>query len=233
MAQVRINSRRKEVVKEECVQMQNYIRTHMQNYKTQYFSTNFAANSAKYALLHSQYRLHGSCASNVKEKNMIYDVYPWTRVIRGGFAVIYKESQTSMCEMLLVQQRALDLKDAHLGPPKGAVHRTDTSVLVTAERELMEETGVDIYNPKWGAEILQTTLVFPREHLGEVIVYFIAVVTTQPTVICRENDPEISGYQWVTLDKLKFIKGVTQPTKLLFNEICNMEWGVKVEACES
>lgn len=162
----------------------------------------------------SRSKLHG--------EDTLFDVYN-VGIVRAGFLVLHGELGGTN-ELLLVQERGITGKKpipARYGPPKGIAEKKDFSAFATAERELLEETGIDIYDPKWGAWISPMMLVVRPNWGREVIIYFTAFVKTKPSV--QIDNKEIIGYKWVSIDKLKFLPGITQPSSLVFDALVNMK----------
>lgn len=137
-------------------------------------------------------------------------VFPWARVFRAGFAIIYRDpalTSDSTCELLIVHQKDTEYRAANgeirvsslHGLPKGAAEPTDPSALDTAIRETREETGIDIFRS--GAKILPSCFVLPRRqhNIEELTIYFVAILSRKPAV--RYDNKELCGYHWADMKK--------------------------------
>ena len=109
-------------------------------------------------------------------------------------AVIFRKHQNKY-QYVLVQQRY----GLHFGFPKGHVE-SDESEIMTAYREVKEETGLDV---KIFGEVRAQTRYSPRQGVIKDVIYFLA--EAKSTVINRQEE-EIAEAIWVdeenVLDKL-------------------------------
>lgn len=113
------------------------------------------------------------------------------------------------------------------GVPKGRAELDEVFPIVTAKRELHEETGIDIDNlPPASYNILPTYVVFPRPEVGflEVSVFFLVVMDTRPAITI--DDEEIAGYQWVPIRNVPqdITSQMTMSSLLLMDVIKTMEF---------
>lgn len=166
------------------------------------------------------------------------EIFPWVNIFRAGMVVLSTECKNGAkeFEMLLVHQKPhyytdekgyRKLMPLRKGPPKGASDPDDVSALQTAQRELTEETGIDITDPKYNSRLCITTFLHRRTEytIQELFIYFIVIVDKRPAVkICTK---ELIGYEWVNVKKsLHNIDGATKPTLSLLTALENVNfWG--------
>jgi 8-oxo-dGTP pyrophosphatase MutT (NUDIX family) len=168
--------------------------------------------------------------------------FPNARTVRSGILLICKPGPKCNPKLLLVKEKegvyktrnGEKLFPVRFGPPKGAAKAEDRTALETAERELYEETKINI-NKVPRARLLLSSLVYYRPEVNEVLVYFIVFVDHQPPVqIC---DKELAGYAWVDMaGGLARIQNVSTPTGKVFGildsrGVCNHDVRVNTVTC--
>ena len=102
-------------------------------------------------------------------------------------ALIYRRQQGTL-EFLLLKSRF----GGHWSFPKGHVEEGETEV-ETAQREIKEETGIDVIIDPTFRETVQ---YFPRKDTQKVVVYFIAKAKNYDFV---PQEEEIAEIKWVDI----------------------------------
>jgi 8-oxo-dGTP pyrophosphatase MutT (NUDIX family) len=194
---------------------------------------------------HLEYMSKPGLPLTYRTLHILYDMrtvryaWPWADVIRAGFLVLHYDGHTANPQLLLVRQRQCTmmikgrLRDVghHWGPPKGAVRASvDRSALEEAERELYEETKIDLHSRRF--RITPAVFVVRRPNLGvrELLIYFVAVyIGPQPpeVTICNE---ELDDYKWIPVDALADIKDkITKPTQCVFAALEQIDFELRLE----
>lgn len=102
-------------------------------------------------------------------------------------AIVYRKSHGNT-EILLIKH----VNSGHWSFPKGHVEGDETEV-ETAQREIMEETGIDvIIDPSFR----ETVSYYPRKDTQKVVVYFIAKAKNFDFV---PQEEEIAQIRWVDI----------------------------------
>lgn len=102
-------------------------------------------------------------------------------------AIVYRKSHGNT-EILLIKH----VNSGHWSFPKGHVEGEETEV-ETAQREIMEETGIDvIIDPSFR----ETVSYYPRKDTQKVVVYFIAKAKNFDFV---PQEEEIAQIRWVDI----------------------------------
>ncbi len=159
--------------------------------------------------LYNQYRL-----SSLRKS------FPWVKSVRAGIACVVSSLNGLNTELLLVTQRT-----GYRGLPKGLAEPKDFSALHTAMRECKEETGIDI--TKESCYLSETTFIIPRRKVGEILIYFIALMDKKPQVTISE---EIVNYEWVNVVGLKRITDVSKPTLQLFRIFDDVNFNISLDS---
>ncbi len=158
-------------------------------------------------------------------------VYPWAKVFRAGYIVVATSVENTTVtpvtstsvhrKILIVHQRESLFK----GPPKGRRQSQDKSALHTATRELAEETGIDIFDERLGAQISPCVFAFERSEIGveEVILYFVLILAAKPDIVV--DDEELTGYEWFDAHgSFKSIRPVSKATEHLFRALEDVDF---------
>jgi 8-oxo-dGTP pyrophosphatase MutT (NUDIX family) len=154
------------------------------------------------------------------------------KTVRAGFLVILRthdiENDIQCNELLVVKEKGntcykngiLQTIPPRLGPPKGSAEQCDISALDTAKRELFEETGINVHDPAIDAKLLETTFIYYRPKVSEIIVYFVIFISKMPKIsLCTR---ELLDYQWIDMAPgLRRITDVTDPTSKIFSLLDN------------
>jgi len=121
-------------------------------------------------------------------------------------AIIFRKIQNKY-EFVLIQQKY----SLHFGFPKGHVEQNE-SELMTAYREVKEETGLDI---EIFSQIRGKIQYSPRPGIIKDVIYFLAKAKS---TIIKKQDEEIEDAMWVdeseVLDKLTY-----QSDKQIFESV--------------
>ncbi|MBN2300342.1 MAG: NUDIX domain-containing protein [Acholeplasmataceae bacterium] len=121
-------------------------------------------------------------------------------------AVIFRKYQDKY-QYVLVQQRF----GLHFGFPKGHVEKNESEVM-TAYREVKEETGLDI---KIFNHIKGQTRYSPRPGVVKDVVYFLAQAQS---VVLNKQVEEIADIKWV--DETEVVNMLSHKTdKMLFQTL--------------
>jgi 8-oxo-dGTP pyrophosphatase MutT (NUDIX family) len=145
--------------------------------------------------------------------HVIDGIFPSMVQFRAGIALVYVDNvPADRVELLLVKENTTKYTNLHgyecyskgfYGPPKGGIADGDSSLLETAERELLEETGInlrEIASSAWMTKyVVGVEVPRPEKDIDamEYLMYFIVIITTKPTVTVCEK--EISGYKWIDI----------------------------------
>lgn len=139
--------------------------------------------------------------------------YPGITSVRAGVCFVVDS------HILLVRERS---GLSYIGPPKGLAEYEDKSALVTALRELGEETGVKLNLNKLSSheyKLLPETFCCHNERRKELSVYFVIVASRRPVI--KIDCGEIKSYHWcdMSIGLKKKLKECSEPTKLLFTQL--------------
>ncbi|KAL6059973.1 NUDIX hydrolase [Balamuthia mandrillaris] len=158
-------------------------------------------------------------------------VFTWARVFKAGILLVHDGEDAA--KILFVKQKSTTailqdkkvLVPSRFGLPKGHAEAFDKSALDTAKRELREETGVDIDDPRLGARVLTTPIIYrrPEYDIEELTIYFIAVVQHKPEVhFCPK---ELEGAEWFEIKReIKTLDGLSVPTKGIIAAVGEIDW---------
>jgi 8-oxo-dGTP pyrophosphatase MutT (NUDIX family) len=155
---------------------------------------------------------------NLYHWDVIASAFPWVRQKRAGFVVVHD------LEMLIVEQKPEHTRQngkyiflpSRICSPKGQKDPGDMSALDTAERELFEETGINL--SKISARMLPSTFVYCRPDVCEIIIYFIVFLATKPQITIDRS--ELCSYRWENMKHgMKRFRNVTKPTLKIFATI--------------
>jgi 8-oxo-dGTP pyrophosphatase MutT (NUDIX family) len=105
-------------------------------------------------------------------------------------AVVYRKYHGNT-EILLVKH----VKSGYWSFPKGHVEEGETEAQ-TAAREIMEETGIDVFVDTGFRETVTYSL---RRDIKKTVVYFVARVKKNQSLVAQRS--EISELRWVEVDK--------------------------------
>jgi len=123
-------------------------------------------------------------------------------------AVIFRKIQNKY-QYVVIQQRY----SLHYGFPKGHVE-LDESELMTAYREVKEETGLDV---EIFDHIREKTQYSPRPGIIKDVIYFLAKAKSS---IITKQDKEIEAAMWV--DESDVLDKLTYPSdKRIFKSVLN------------
>ena len=123
-------------------------------------------------------------------------------------AVIFRKIQNKY-QYVVIQQRY----SLHYGFPKGHVE-LDESELMTAYREVKEETGLDV---EIFDHIREKTQYSPRPGIIKDVIYFLAKAKSH---IITKQDKEIEAAMWV--DESDVLDTLTYPSdKRIFKSVLN------------
>ncbi len=168
--------------------------------------------------------------------DVLRKVFEWSTNYRAGVIIVYKPPCTVdhnvpyvPLETLMVQQKAteyihngkLKYLPVRLGFPKGQYIATDKNALATAFRELYEETGIDVFDPRLKARIAVSPIIIPRTEpsIQEVLIYFIVTIE-EKVQIQNYDETELVGYQWIDiLSGLQWITPTTGPTAMILKTL--------------
>ena len=143
------------------------------------------------------------------------EVFPWARSFRAGMVVLHRADGNF--KMLLVHEKPPRKNDpVRKGPPKGSAEFGDQSALHTAQRELREETGIDIADPRLCAQICASAFIHrrPKFNIRELMIFIIVILDVKPTIkLCPL---ELNGYEWVDVrESLRMVGSTSGPTTTL------------------
>jgi 8-oxo-dGTP pyrophosphatase MutT (NUDIX family) len=166
-------------------------------------------SKCNYEKMHDMYKLNNN--------RMV--LFPHIKCVRAGFILIYKSQLLLIKEKGLFNDRGKSIQlSQFIGMPKGSVNSTDKSALMTAERELFEETGINLHDKSLCTRILNTAFIYQRCKISEIIIYFVAFIKKLPVVnICSK---EIIDCKFVNMSfGMQRFSNVAKPTKYIFNLI--------------
>lgn len=103
-------------------------------------------------------------------------------------AIVYRRFHGNL-EILLIKH----INSGHWSFPKGHIEAGETEV-ETAEREIMEETGIEVAIDQTFRE---TVTYFPRKDTQKVVVYFLA---RAKNFDFKAQEEEIAEIKWVEID---------------------------------
>lgn len=152
--------------------------------------------------------------------------FPLAKIFRAGVLVICEDAGAH--KLLLVHQNAtyVNVSGARKripprrGLPKGSRDSIDPTAVDTAMRELFEETNIRLLT--LGARISQTPFIINRPEVGEVTIYFLALLAAAPPVTV--DGKEIRGYSWVDVGpQLRTHADATIPTQMMFDALVHVD----------
>jgi 8-oxo-dGTP pyrophosphatase MutT (NUDIX family) len=118
-------------------------------------------------------------------------------------AVILREQPQDL-ELLLIQ-RAIHPRDpwsGHMALPGGRRDPTDPSLIYTAVRETLEETGVELLRPPYDASLGALSSVAPQGAVRPRVRVSPFVFATRVDTVARVASPEIARVEWTPLSAL-------------------------------
>lgn len=106
----------------------------------------------------------------------------------GGIIYYNKEEKK---EYLLIKH----LNGGHWSFPKGHMEKDET-VVQTAKREILEETGLDVIINE---NIFASTLYFPKKDVIKHVVFFLAEANSK---IITLQESEVLSFKWVSEEEV-------------------------------
>ena len=129
---------------------------------------------------------------------------PKSDVISAAVAVILREQPDDL-ELLLIQ-RAIHPRDpwsGHMALPGGRHDPTDPSLMHTAVRETLEETGVELLLPPHDASLGALSSVAPQGAVRPRVRVSPFVFGARGDTVARVASPEIARVEWTPLSTLR------------------------------
>lgn len=111
-----------------------------------------------------------------------------------GIIPLKKKDKKDVWEVFIIQHKA-----GHWGFPKGHKAYPEEQPKETAQRELKEETGLDIYHYLLEESISESyTCISHGKHVQKKVTYFLAYVQGEIT-LCPQ---EVTQGLWIAIDKI-------------------------------